>query len=87
MMASGGDAVATQSDLLTRAAECEHLMNLATDRGKKESFRLLRYMWIMLANESPNLPSDVIAEDVSAIYTMQRFLADSLGDSQDGSIH
>jgi hypothetical protein len=82
MMASGGDAVATQSDLLARAAECEHLMNLATDRGKKESFRLLRHMWIMLANESPDLPGDVIAEDVSAIDTMQRILTDNLGDSK-----
>ena len=83
--------MAKQSDLFTRAAECERLMSLATDRGMKESLRLLRDMWTMLANESPNLPSDVIAEDVSAMETIQRILGDSLGDgighSKKGSSH
>jgi hypothetical protein len=74
--------VATQSDLFRRAADCERLMNLATNPKKKKSFGLLRDMWIMLAEESPNLPSDVIAEDIAAMDTIQRILADS----ENGSI-
>jgi hypothetical protein len=70
-----------QSDLIRRATECVRLMKLAADPRKKESFRLLGEMWIKLAEESPNLPSDVIAEDVSAMETILRVL----GDSEKGS--
>jgi hypothetical protein len=69
--------VAMQSDLLRRAEECERLMDLAINPKKKESFGLLRDMWMMLAREYPNLPGDVIAEDIAAMDVIQRVLADS----------
>jgi len=43
-------AMSSQSDLFNKATECERLMNLEADEDKKPAFKLLREMWIALAN-------------------------------------
>jgi len=42
--------MSSQSDLFNKATECERLMNLEADEDKKPAFKLLREMWIALAN-------------------------------------
>jgi hypothetical protein len=45
-----------QTDLFDRAAECERMMNLASDPDEKEILKQCRDMWIALANDSPAKP-------------------------------
>ncbi|HLH97126.1 MAG TPA: hypothetical protein VKW08_18600 [Xanthobacteraceae bacterium] len=40
-----------QSKFYDRAAECQRLMRLSTERQARESFRQLRDLWIEFANE------------------------------------
>jgi hypothetical protein len=41
-----------QPDLFDKAADCERAMNMVSDPHEKIALKLLREMWISLANES-----------------------------------
>jgi len=56
-----------QADLFDRAAECERLMDRASDPIKKETWKRFRNMWIALANESACVPADHLAQKVADI--------------------
>jgi hypothetical protein len=60
-----------QSELFDRAAECERLRNLETDKIKKTTFRLLRDMWIVLANEIGTMPAEHLAKEIARIEEIQ----------------
>jgi hypothetical protein len=66
-----GSAMSTKTDLFDRAAECERLMNLATEADKKTRFRLLRDMWIALANESGSMSAEELAQRIADIDKIQ----------------
>jgi hypothetical protein len=53
-------------------------MDLAPDLKTKQLFKQVRGMWIALADESPNLPSRVIAASVAGIEEMQSTFEDFL---------
>jgi len=60
-----------QSELFDRAAECERLTQEASDTGKQTAFRMLREMWIALANESSSMSSQMLAKEIAAIDELQ----------------
>lgn len=60
-----------QFHLFDRATECSRLMNLETDHVKKSIFRLLRDMWIALANESAGVSGDQLAVEIKMIDDIQ----------------
>jgi hypothetical protein len=60
-----------QSDLFGRAERCERAMTAASDPQKIVAFRILRDMWITLANESVSLTGGELARQVSAIEELQ----------------
>ncbi len=51
-------------ELLDQVAECERLMELAADPRKRMAFKLLRDLWIALANESPRFDSGRLSEEI-----------------------
>ncbi len=61
----------TLSELYDRAAECERLMQLAADPGKRMAFKLLRDLWIALANESAHFDCVRLSEEIAAIMRLQ----------------
>jgi hypothetical protein len=66
-----GVGMLTRSDLFDKAAECESRMRLAADPAKQTAFRLLRDMWIMLANASDDLRFHDLSDEISAIEQIQ----------------
>jgi hypothetical protein len=50
-----------QSKLFDRAAECERLMNLASDPVNKETLKELRDMWTALANDATSSSAQEMA--------------------------
>ncbi len=64
-----------QADLFDRAKDCERALNAAGDPEKKIAFRILRDMWIALANESSGLSEVDLARQVAAIEELQSTLA------------
>jgi hypothetical protein len=63
--------MSSQSDLLNKAAECERLMNLETNEDKKLAFKLLREMWIAVANESATLEPEELARQIASVEKIQ----------------
>jgi hypothetical protein len=61
----------SQSNLLERAAEWDGLMKREPDEVKKTIFRLLRDMWITLANESALMSEKTLAQEVAAISEIE----------------
>jgi hypothetical protein len=61
----------SREDLLKRAAECEQLMDGKVDDLRRAAFRLLRDMWIALANESAAMAPEELAQDLAAIAQIQ----------------
>jgi hypothetical protein len=64
-------AMSRQSQILDRVTGCERLMQEASDTGKQTAFRMLREMWIALANESYSMSSEVLSKEIAAIEEMQ----------------
>ena len=60
-----------QSKLFDRAAHCARLMNLSSDPVNKETFRRLRDMWIVLANESTSMSAQELAKEIISIEAIQ----------------
>ena len=58
-------------DLLKRAAECERLMDGEPDDVRKIAFRLIRDIWIALANECASMKVEELAQEVAAISQIQ----------------
>jgi hypothetical protein len=75
--------MATQSELVRRAAECDRRGKVISDPGKKEMYKRLRDMWIWLAYESPSLSRRAAAELVVTMAEMQSVL----DRDKDGTIH
>ena len=63
--------MSSQSDLFNKAAECERLMNLEADADKKRAIKLLREMWITLANESATMEPEELARQIATIEKIQ----------------
>ena len=64
-----------QTNLLERAAECERLMDLASNPISKNTLMQFREIWIGLANESVNMSADDLSKKVAAIEKMQLALS------------
>jgi hypothetical protein len=60
-----------QADLFERAAECERLMDAASDPDRKESLKQLRDMWIALANENATMPTEFLAKQIAELEKLQ----------------
>jgi hypothetical protein len=50
-----------------RAAECEHLMEAETDLVRKAAFRLLRDMWLALADVAPSMDQGELERETAAV--------------------
>ena len=64
-----------QANLFDRAAECERLMDAASDANERETIKLFRDMWIMLANESATMSADYVTKQIADIERLQRGLS------------
>jgi hypothetical protein len=63
--------MSSQVDLSNKAGECERLMNLEADEVKKLALRLLREIWIALANESATMDPKEVARQIAYIEKIQ----------------
>jgi hypothetical protein len=59
--------------LFDRAAECERLMDAASDPETKEILRLARDMWIALANK--RMSADYVTKQIADPAKLQRDLS------------
>ena len=59
-----------QSELFDRAANCERLTNLTSDHNKRLTLRLVRDLWIALANESPGMSERALSRAIAALDEM-----------------
>jgi hypothetical protein len=69
--------------LLKWAAECDVLMNLATDPKDKQIYKRLRDTWIALAHQCPNLSYEIMDADFSTVEEVQSIF----DQGRNGSIH
>jgi hypothetical protein len=60
-----------QADLFDRAEDCERAFGAAGDPEAKAALKILRDMWIALANESSGLSEASLAKEVAAIEELQ----------------
>ncbi|HEY2229097.1 MAG TPA: hypothetical protein VGI22_15465 [Xanthobacteraceae bacterium] len=56
-----------QADLFERAARCQRAGECAGDSSQRVALRLLRDLWIALANESPSMTEAEAAREIAAI--------------------
>jgi hypothetical protein len=68
-----------QSELFDRAADCERLRILTSDRYKKLTLRLMRDLWIALANESVGMSERVLLNEIAELDKIQADLDPSVG--------
>jgi hypothetical protein len=59
----------SQAELFRRAAECERLMDLASDPKMREVFKHVREVWIALADD--NLSRGATAANIAGIEKIQ----------------
>lgn len=57
----------TQADLFDIAAKCELASQNVADDEQRLSLKKLRDLWTALANESPNMSEERLAEEVAAV--------------------
>ena len=69
-----------QSELFDRAADCERLRNLTCDHYNKLTLRLMRDLWIALANESVAMPEHVVLNELAELDKIQSGLDPSVGE-------
>jgi hypothetical protein len=60
-----------QADLFKRATDCERAFSAEVDPFRKNAFKILRDMWIALANESLGLSEPDLVREVAAIEELQ----------------
>ena len=60
-----------QAELFDKAADCERAMSVASDPWQKVTFKLLRDMWIALANESLSMSTPQLTNEIAAIEEIQ----------------
>ncbi len=63
--------MSSRAGLLERAAQCEQQMNRETDEVRKAVFRLIRDMWVALANERSSMTATELARQIAAVETIQ----------------
>jgi uncharacterized protein with PhoU and TrkA domain len=63
-----------QAELFDRAAQCDRLMTSASDSVTRNAFKILRDLWITLANESLLMTHELLAEEVAALEKIQASL-------------
>ena len=56
-----------QSEYFDRAAECERLMDAASDPDDRGILELSRDRWIMLANESAAMSPDYVTKQIAEL--------------------
>ena len=56
-----------QADLLGRAAQCESASQSATDPRRKQSLRLLRDLWVAIADESLSMSDAELAREIATM--------------------
>ena len=64
-----------QADLFDRAEGCERAFGAEHDPDAKAALKILRDMWIALANESSGLSEVSLAKEVAAIEELQSAVA------------
>ena len=64
-----------QAYLFDKAESCERAFSATGDPEAKAALKILRDMWIALANESSGLSEDSLAREVAAIEELQSALA------------
>ena len=64
----------SQAELFDRAAQCDRLMTSASDTVTRNAFKILRDLWITLANESHLMTHELLAEEVAALEKIQASL-------------
>jgi hypothetical protein len=69
-----GQSMTAQASLFERAAECERLMDAASDPEDRETIKLFRDMWIMLANGSATMSANYMIKQIADIERLQRGL-------------
>jgi hypothetical protein len=69
-----GTQLLRQADLFDRAEDCERAFSAAGDPEAKAALKILRDMWIALANESSGLSEASLAKEVAAIEELQSAL-------------
>jgi hypothetical protein len=60
-----------QSELFDRAADCDRLKNLASDYYQRLTLRLMRDLWIGLANESAGMSGRVLLNEIAELDKIQ----------------
>jgi hypothetical protein len=60
-----------REDMLKRAEQCERLMDREADNARKIVFRIIRDIWIALANERTSMSPEELAQEVADIAQIQ----------------
>ena|SRR3974390_1076143 len=68
-----------QSELFDRAAHCERLKTLTSDSYERLTLRLMRNLWIGLANESVGMSERVLLDEIAELDEIQSGLDPSAG--------
>jgi len=69
-----GTQLLRQADLFDRAEDCERAFSAAGDPEARAVLKILRDMWIALANESSGLSQASLAKEVAAVEELQSAL-------------
>ncbi|HWY88961.1 MAG TPA: hypothetical protein VNX28_19765, partial [Gemmataceae bacterium] len=64
-------AMSRQPDLFDKAADCERAMNMVSDPHERIALKILREMWISLANESVGFSECDLTKQIAAIEELQ----------------
>jgi hypothetical protein len=67
--------MSSQFEMFECAAECERLMDAASDPLKKQTLEKLRDMWIALANEGVSVSPALLAMQLEQLGRVQSDLA------------
>jgi hypothetical protein len=60
-----------QAELFRHAAECERLMDLASDPVTKRMLEKMRDLWVALANEHKRMPAGQLIQKIDDLSKMQ----------------
>ena len=71
------------SVLLRWAAECDVLMNQASDPRDRQIYKRLRDTWMALAHHGPNLSYEIVDIDIEAVEEVESVF----DQGKSGSIH
>ena len=60
-----------QSELFDRAADCDRLKNLTSDHYERLILKIMRDLWIALANESAGMSERVLLNEIAELDKLQ----------------